>query len=212
LRSRATAHRTISLRATMPLAMLRLLVGLQWHMSVAHIFRQTRLHCLETASVVHLAPHPQDHRHFHHPVATTVPHRREVDTRTTTARVSLPFTHQATPGAASTATVRLASVICLSTYRAVQQKLAAAPQVRILKTFSKTTAVRARKRGSRKISTSSLSCSGCQGRNLSSIVRRTSIALYMRLVGNGSGTSSWRSRGASRRLCGGAKTVARKRS
>lgn len=212
MRSRATARRITYLQATMPLVMLRLLVERPWHMLVAHIFRQILLLCLETASVVHLAPRPQAHHLFHHLAATTVLPHREVDTRTTTARVSLPSTHQATPGAAFTATVRLASATCLSMYRAAQQKPAAAPQVRILKTYSRTTAVRTRKKGSRKTSTSSLSCSVYQCRNLSSIARRAFIALYMRLVGSASGTSSWRSRGASRRLCVGAEIVPGKRS
>lgn len=167
--NRATDRRTTCPLDTMLLVMLRLLVGLQRHRLVdtVHTCRQTRSRCLETVSAGHLALRPQ-HHHPSHPLgAMIVLPRREVVIQTTTVKASLPSTHQATPGAASTATVSPALVTCLSMFQAVQQKLVAALQVRIWKTCSNITAVRTRKRGSRKISISSPSCSGCHDRSLS---------------------------------------------
>jgi hypothetical protein len=111
--SKATARRTTCLPDTTLLATQRLLAVLQWHMSVDTVvtvdtYLPTRWHCQATASAEHLAAHHLIRHLFHRLVATTALPHREVGTQNTTATALLLSAHQATPGAVSMATARLA--------------------------------------------------------------------------------------------------------
>jgi hypothetical protein len=158
---RATAHRTTCLPVIMPPATRRLLEDLRWHTlaGTAHSCRLTHWRCQATASAGHQVSHHQTRHLLHHRAAMIVHRHRGTACRTTTAAALLPSHHQATQEAVSSTTAMATLATCLSTYQAELQKLVVAHQVRILKTYSRTTVLRARKRGSRETLSSNQLCS-----------------------------------------------------